>query len=57
VNSFLENIQNNEFMISDENRVVESNANKVKTTEKQTHTSAEVKNDSFFSSLGGVKMV
>ena len=57
VNSFLENIQNNEFMISDENRVVESDANKAKTTEKQTHASAEVKNDDFFSSLGGVKMV
>jgi hypothetical protein len=43
--------------MSDEIRVVESNANKAKTTEKQTHASAEVKNDGVSSSFGGVKMV
>ena len=57
IQSYLENIQNNEYMVNDEIKVVESDPNKAKTTEKQTHASAKVE-DGFFSSLGGgAKMI
>ena len=54
INSYLENIQNNEYMIS--RGITESDANRAKTIEKQAHASAKV-NDNNPSSFGGIKVV
>ncbi|HPK27590.1 MAG TPA: type IV secretion system DNA-binding domain-containing protein, partial [Candidatus Absconditabacterales bacterium] len=53
INSYLENIQNNEYMIS--RGITESDANRAKTIEKQAHASAKV-NDNNPSSFGGIKV-